>query len=126
MTDKSRDIDEKVAKVLGWTNLDWHFDRTEPMRMWLGGTPPGIDSETGWIEEIPEYSNRSSAMREPLQWLSDNYDYVVLESNCGYWAGHVKELPAHDVIAFTCKDHNTPMLALCELVIRVNYENERT
>ena len=65
--DGSRDTDEKIAKIMGWINLDWHFDRTIPAHTWLGGTPLGM--QTGYIEEIPEYAHDGDALVTLLTWL---------------------------------------------------------
>ena len=59
---RSEDEDRiRIAEILGWINIDWHFDRTIPMHTWLGGTPLGM--QTGYIEEIPEYA--SDGVRYP-------------------------------------------------------------
>ena len=87
--DGSRDTDEKIAKIMGWTNLDWHFDRVVPMTTWLGGTPPG--EETGYIEEIPAFSSDASALSLMLSYLSRRYDFLELYSDCGYWFCRTKD-----------------------------------
>ena len=123
--DKSRDIDEKVAKILGWTNLDWHFDRVEPMHMWLGGTPPGINAEIGSIEEVPEYSSDVNALVTLLDWLAAHYDVIELYSDCGYWFCRIKDIVTLKIIADPMCGYLTPAEAVCAVTLQIA-ENERT
>ncbi len=125
--DESRDIDKKIAKILGWTNIDWHFDRAEPMRMWLGGTPPGVDGETGWLEEIPEFSRGGDELITMLDWLAMRFISVDLYSDCGDWFCRVHDLSVNDemeIIADSIYGYRTPSKAVRNTILRVA-ENER-
>ncbi len=120
---RSEDEDRiRIAEILGWINIDWHFDRTIPMHTWLGGTPLGM--QTGYIEEIPEYAHDGDAMVTLLTWLAAHYDIVELYSDCGYWFCRIRDIVTLEIIADPQLGYLTPSEAVCVLTLEIG-ENER-
>jgi hypothetical protein len=66
-----RDLDALVAKMKGWTDIDWHFDRTWPGEQWMGGNPFG-DQER-YVEEVPHFSTDIAAALEGVEELDELY-----------------------------------------------------
>ena len=121
-------IDQIIAEeVLGWTDIDYHFDRVVPMTQWLGGKPPGAN----WVEEVPRYSTDIQSMYELIKSLTNDYDYVSCIYDCGTWTCYIKSFEPSDlddgipewVIKGIGTDNNTLMMAVCNAALRtVGYE----
>jgi hypothetical protein len=64
-----RELDELVAKMLGWSNIDWHFDRVYPGRTWIGGNPHGDGDR--YVEEVPFFSTDIAAAWQVVEKLRE-------------------------------------------------------